>query len=358
MTAKSKSRTRPVLHAATVIALLAGSAYFTIELRKEEQASAPAIQAVTDRPVDSGAVGESGSQNWERLKNPARSVLRDGDGDVLATFTDGARTATLTGPSRTFSEPANTRSKVVTENWVRLMPEEWRKGAEREQWFKEWFKEYYGSEKEDLFAIAFQYGDQAPVKKDADGTPYAGDAAFGPLNPDSVGGSDLRIEQSDFYDYLGQSYTFRNGTTMVAEPAKYRSIDCSGFMRTVFGYRARYPLMATDTSGDGLPRTANGMARSEAGVDIIPLKGVAPADRPSSTDVLQPGDLVFFKLDSRTGQRLDHVGMYLGNDADGHKIFISSREEANGPTMGDKGGTSRLDGNGFYASMLRSAKRL
>ncbi|NUK38903.1 C40 family peptidase [Streptomyces lunaelactis] len=358
MTAKSKSRTRRVLHGATVIALLAGSAYFTIELRKEEQAKAPAIQAVTDKPVDSGAIADDGSQKWERLKNPARSVLRDGDGDVLATFTDGARTATLTGPSRTFTEPANTKSKVVTENWVRLMPEEWRKGSEREQWFKDWFKENYGSKKEDLFAIAFQYGDQAPPKKDADGTQYAGDAAFGPLNPNSTGAGDLRLEESDFYDYLGQSYTFRSGTTLAAEPAKYRAMDCSGFLRTVFGYRARYPLMATDTSGDGLPRTANGMARSKAGVDVIPLKGVAPADRPSSTDVLQPGDLVFFKLDTRTGQRLDHAGMYLGNDADGHKIFISSREEANGPTIGDKGGTSRLDGNGYYASTLRSAKRL
>lgn len=51
MTATSKRRTRPVLHAATVIALLAGSAYFTIELRKEEQAKAPAIQTIVDAPV-------------------------------------------------------------------------------------------------------------------------------------------------------------------------------------------------------------------------------------------------------------------------------------------------------------------
>lgn len=63
-------------------------------------------------------------------------------------------------------------------------------------------------------------------------------------------------------------------------------------------------------------------------------------------------------LDQRTKERLDHVGMYVGHDTDGHKIFISSREEANGPTIGDKGGTSRLDGNGYYAATLRSAKRL
>ncbi|NEB65652.1 hypothetical protein G3I39_00990, partial [Streptomyces fulvissimus] len=63
-------------------------------------------------------------------------------------------------------------------------------------------------------------------------------------------------------------------------------------------------------------------------------------------------------LDARTKERLDHVGMYLGNDSEGHRIFISSREEVNGPTIGDKGGTSRLDGNGYYAKTLRSAKRL
>lgn len=67
---------------------------------------------------------------------------------------------------------------------------------------------------------------------------------------------------------------------------------------------------------------------------------------------------MFFKLDARTGDRLDHTGMYLGNDTEGHKVFISSREEANGPTIGDKGGASRLDGNGYYAAALRSAKRL
>ncbi|MGW2052771.1 C40 family peptidase [Streptomyces sp. NPDC001840] len=359
MSAKSK-RGRPVLHGVTVIALLAGSAYLTVELRKDEQAKAPAVQAITDIPnLKTGAGNTAGEQTWERLKNPDRSVLRGGDGDILASFTDGARTATLTGPSRTFDEPANTSSRVVTENWVRLMPEAWTKGAEKEQWFKDWFKEYYGSEEDDLFAFAFQYVEGAPVKKDDEGVPYAGDASFGPLNPDGSEGNDLRLEESDFYDYLGIPYTFRDGTTKEPQSARYRSIDCSGFIRTVFGYRGRYPLMASDDTGDGLPRTANGMARSKAGVDIIKLSGPEPRyERPKSISVLQPGDLVFFKLDARTKSRLDHTGMYLGTDTDGHQIFISSREEANGPTIGDKGGTSRLDGNGYYAATLRSAKRL
>ncbi|MEV7613861.1 NlpC/P60 family protein [Streptomyces sp. NPDC089799] len=354
----AKRRTRPVLHAVVLTALIAGSAYFTVELRKEEQTKAPAVMSVTDTPNGGGSQGGDGEQKWERLKNPERSVLRDGKGAILATFTDGARTATLTGPSRTFTEPATTKTRVVTTDWVRLMPEEWRQGAEREQWFKDWFKKYFRSEEDDLFAIAFQYGDQAPVKKDASGVPYAGDASFGPLNPNGSMGNDYRLEESDFYDYLGIPYTFRSGAKGQPEKVRYRAMDCSGFVRTVFGYRARFPLMAGDTTGDGLPRTANGMARSRTGVDVIPLKGVGADARPASIDVLQPGDLLFFKLDARTGQRLDHTGIYLGTDTDGHKIFISSREEADGPTIGDKGGTSRLDGNGYYASTLRSAKRL
>ncbi|MFF1417955.1 C40 family peptidase [Streptomyces sp. NPDC058280] len=360
MSATSKKRGRPILHAATVLTLLAGSAYLTVELRKEEQAKAPAVQAITDTPaLKSGSGAQSGEQTWERLQHPSRSVLRGEGGDILATFTDGARSATLTGPSRTFTEPASTKSRVVTENWVRLMPEVWKKGAEKEQWFKDWFKEFFGSEEDDLFAFAFQYLEGAPVKKDDEGVPYAGDASFGPINPDGSEGNDYRLEQSDFYDYLGIPYTFRDGTTMQPETARYRSIDCSGFIRTVFGYRGRYPLMASDTSGDGLPRTANGMARSKAGTDIIKLSGSEPRyERPKSISVLQPGDLVFFKLDARTASRLDHVGMYMGNDTDGHQIFVSSREEVDGPTIGDKGGTSRLDGNGYYASTLRSAKRL
>ncbi|MFJ9348621.1 NlpC/P60 family protein [Streptomyces sp. NPDC101237] len=349
-----KRKGRPVVHTATVLALLAGSAYFTYELRKDEQAKVPAAQTVTDNALQNSG-NATGKQTWERLNDPARSVLRDGKGAIIATFTDGARTATLKGPSRTFTEPANTGTKVITDDWVRLMSEPWTKGAENQQWFKDWFKQYYGSQEDDIFAIAFQYVQGVPVKKDSAGVPYAGDAVFGPYKADGVD----RLEQNDFYDYLGIPYTFRNGTTMSPRPERYRALDCSGFMRMVWGYRSRYPLMASDTLGDGLPRSANGMARSKTGVDIIKLQGPSPwYTRPKNTDMLQPGDLLFFKMDHRTADHIDHVALYLGLDTEGHKVFISSRKEQNGPTIGDAGGVSRIDGNGFYAKLFRSAKRL
>lgn len=357
----AKKKPRPVVSGLVVLGLVATSAYLTVELRKQEAPGVTEVHNVGVLEGDRGSGGGSekkGEARWSRLENPARSVLRGADGQIKAVYTDGARTATLTGPARTFTEPASTSSKVSTTDWVRLMPEPWEKGAEKEQWYKEWYAEYENSKEDDLFAFAFQYVAGAPQKKDEQGLVYAGDADFGPLNPAGAEGGDLRLEQSDFYDYLGVSYPFRDGTIGTPEAMRANALDCSGYIRMVLGYRARYPLRSSDTASDGLPRTANGMARSTEGVDVLPLTGVSADDRPSAIDQLQPGDLVFFKLDARTKERLDHVGMVLGYDTAGHLIFISSREEINGPTIGDVGGVSRLDGNGYYAKTLRSAKRL
>lgn len=357
-----KKKSRPVLSGLVVLVLVATSGYLTLELRKQEEQGVTEVRNVgvldgTRTKADT-AGAERTEARWSRLENPARSVLRDADGQVKAILTDGARTATLKGPARTFAEPASTASKVSTTDWIRLMPKAWTKGAEKSKWFQDWYAAQATSKEDDLFAIAFQYVAGAPQRRDAQGLAFAGDANFGPLNTSGAEGGDLRLEQSDFYDYLGIPYPFRDGKVGTPETMRARSLDCSGYIRMVLGYRARYPLMSSDASGDGLPRTANGMARSGEGADVLPFTGVAAKDRPTSIDQLQPGDLVFFKLDARTGRRLDHVGMVLGHDTEGHLIFVSSREEVNGPTIGDIGGVSRLDGNGYYAKTLRSAKRL
>ncbi|MER8234197.1 hypothetical protein ACIRQY_18145 [Streptomyces sp. NPDC101490] len=354
-----KKTSRPLLSGLVVLGLVATSGYLTLELRKQEDRGVTEVRnmGVLDGARKPGAKA-TGEERWSRLENPARSVLRGGDGGIKAVLTDGARTAKLTGPGRTFAEPTSTASKVSTTDWVRLMPKVWSEGAEKQKWFQEWYAEFADSKEDDLFAIAFQYVAGAQERKDKEGVSFAGDANFGPLNTTGAEGGDLRLEQSDFYDYLGLSYPFRDGNVGKPETKRARSLDCSGYLRMVLGYRARYPLMSSDKSGNGLPRTANGMARSGEGTDVLPLTGVSAQDRPTTIDLLQPGDIVFFKLDARTGQRLDHVGMVLGHDTEGHLIFVSSREEVNGPTIGDLGGVSRLDGNGYYAKTLRSAKRL
>ena len=80
--------------------------------------------------------------------------------------------------------------------------------------------------------------------------------------------------------------------------------------------------------------------------------------RPTDLDRLDVGDLVFFDADTKDGPKLDHVGMYLGIDASGAHRFISSRKTVNGPTLGDAGGPSILDGTAKYARRFRGARRL
>jgi hypothetical protein len=73
---------------------------------------------------------------------------------------------------------------------------------------------------------------------------------------------------------------------------------------------------------------------------------------------LDIGDLGFFDADAGDGPQLDHAGMYLGVDREGAPRFLSSRKTADGPTLGDAGGTSVLDGTGHYAKAFRAVRRL
>jgi hypothetical protein len=296
-----------------------------------------------------------GGYRFDRLSHPNRTVAYDSDGQSLATFTDGARTVVFNGPVRTFSEPKTTSAVVRTDAWVRLAPQPWSAGSETSQWFAEWFPNALIDRSPDVLAVGMEYVDGAPAQH-ADGVRYAGDAGFGPLNPDWRPGtrSDRRDEESDFYDYLGVRWKFPDGVEESPEERRYGSVDCSGFIRLVYGYRLGFPLRSDNDSGGELPRRAFAMATAGPGVTIIRDRGAQATD----VGALQPGDLVFFEIDDRNGSELDHAGIVLGLDQAGHPRFLSSREEANGPTLGDLGGTSRLDGSGFYAKGLRSAKRL
>jgi cell wall-associated NlpC family hydrolase len=305
------------------------------------------------RPVGPVASGEptvaSSSLIFERLTAPPRTVLRDGSGAVVATFTDGARTVVINGPKRTFREPQATQATVNTSAWVRLAPQPWQAGDERAAWFDPWFREASRDTSPDVLEIATQYMIGAPAQKDEKGVRFRGDAAFGPVKPTGVG----RQEQSDFYDYLGMDWSFPDGVQESRDQSRYGAVDCSGFLRLVFGYRMGMPLLGTNTPGPGLPRRAYAIAESGPGVLLVPNK----LTRATNYGVLQPGDLVFFEVEDGPDQ-LDHGGIYLGQDDRGHHRFISSRERIDGPTMGDVGGTSLLDDGGHYSNAWRAARRL
>jgi cell wall-associated NlpC family hydrolase len=96
------------------------------------------------------------------------------------------------------------------------------------------------------------------------------------------------------------------------------------------------------------------MANRAPGVLVVPSSTRQVTD----FSVLAVGDLLFFNADPGDGSQIDHVGIYLGRDTKGHHRFVSSRKRADGPTMGDIGGRSIVDGDGLYARAFRAARRL
>lgn len=261
----------------------------------------------------------------------------------LATFTIGSQTATVRGAERTFAE-AGAADRVTHNVWVRILPSPFA-GTVNEQWLSEAMQDT----SPDMLAIAMEYMSGAPKLTDASGRVYAGDAEYGPLNPDGT-----RQEGSDFNDYLGIPYSYPD-TVDNPEAAQLGSLDCSGYIRMIWGYRTGMPLTnSSDPRADGIPRRAVQMYDSQVGSTTIERSSSAQ----SSLAQLQPGDLVFQDASTDDGTAIDHVGMYLGKDTAGNYRFVSSRKTANGPTMGDIGGKSILNGSGLYAKSFVAAKRL
>ncbi|HEV7976350.1 C40 family peptidase [Amycolatopsis sp.] len=306
------------------------------------------LGGVTAVSASGSDASNPGSYSYERVENPARTLVRQASGPLIATLTDGSRTVMLAGPSRTFREPKFTTVEVTTTAWVRLAPQPWAAGAEKAEWFRTWLAKSAGDTSPDIFAVAMQYIDSAAAVTNAKKLRVAGDATFG---PDSGEG---RLERSDFYDFLGVNWDFPDKVTEAASSERYGSLDCSGFVRMVYGYRAGYPLRGSNTAGPGLPRRAWAMSQLGPGTPIIADSG----QRTLAYAALQPGDLLFFNLDPFDGPQIDHVGIYLGIDDEGHHRVLSSRQVANGPTFGDTGGKSLIDQGGKYSLAFRAAKRI
>ena len=240
----------------------------------------------------------------------------------LASFTVGAHTVLLRGPPRRFREAGHV---VAHAAWVRVLPEPFGERNIDPDWLAKALAANAGNEP-DVLAIAMQ---------------YIGDAAsYGPL----IG--DTREEGSDFNDYLGVAWQYPDEPTDPPEQRQLGCMDCSGYVRMVYGYRSKMALCrAPRDDRAAIPRRAHEMASHAPGVKI-------------PRDDAAPGDLVFFDADAGDGPQIDHVGIYMGRDTKGHRRFLSSRKRADGPTMGDTGGKSILDGDGLYASAFRKVRRL
>ncbi len=330
---------RRVTHVLASVAVLAIAV--TTCVTAQTAAAKPRRTTTTTTAATTVALpGTTGVIREERLAGPDRVVVRD-DLGVVATLTIGARTVTLRGPKRTFAE-STTTATVASTTWVRLLDQPF-PGAVDYSWLARRLED----RTPDVLATAQQYVTGAPTRIDADGQRYAGDASYGPLQADGT-----RAEGSDFNDYLGVAWTYG---TYVDEPEtdQYGAMDCSGYVRTVLGYRSGIP-MSLKSDGVRLPRRAVQMLDSAPGVVVVPNSGA----RPTSTAKLLPGDLVFFDASTDDGTLVDHVGIYLGSDSAKAPRFVSSRKKADGPTLGDLGGRSTLTGTGLYATSFRAVRRV
>ena len=170
--------------------------------------------------------------HYVRAEDPPRTLVLDEAGATVATLTDGAHTGVFSGPSRTFEELDATDATVTTRGWVRVAPLPWRLGGEHDVALGRWLTNSLSDRSLDVVGVAMQYRRHTPDLFDAQGIRYAGRAFFGPV----IDGE--RVSDSDFTDYLGKSWTYADGVVRQPDPVRKDSLDCSGFLRIVFGYRS------------------------------------------------------------------------------------------------------------------------
>lgn len=273
--------------------------------------------------------------------NPTTRVISDSTGSWIATYTYGSRTVTLAGPKRTFTEET-AAAPVTSSTYVRLLPQPYSGTVD-----EGWLAAAKTDTSPDLLAVAAQYLQGSPGIRDTSGLLIASDAGYGPLQPDGT-----RREGADFNDYLGIPWDYPD-TTDKPESDEHGYMDCSGFVRMVFGYRGGVP-MTLNTAPDRLPRRSYQMLQAAPGTMVYQDKST----QLKTFDRINPGDLVFFDAEDDAAGQIDHVGIYLGQDEAGRHRFISSRKSANGPTMGDTNGRSILDGTGYYAKSFRAVRRI
>ena len=319
----SRGRRIRLTVAGLILALTAGAGFFGVVERTRTNAAAdPYVMT--------------------RLTAPDRTTVSDRQGHWLATFTNQARTVQVAGAARTFSEARTTRASVTHDTWIRILPRPFDGTVDQA-----WLTRELADTSPDILAIAMQYIYKAP-RTLVGGQAIAGDASYGP----EVAGR--RKEGSDFSDYLGVPWIY-GGIVDPPEAAQINAMDCSGYMRMVWGYRGGMRLGGPHdaASSEAIPRRAYEIQAEAPGIIITPDTHTQVKD----FSKLAIGDIVFFDGSTNDGQRIDHNGMYLGRDTKGHYRFISSRKSADGPTMGDVGGSSILDGYGHYALAYRSERR-
>ncbi|MEV0446391.1 hypothetical protein [Streptomyces sp. NPDC050600] len=240
---------------------------------------------------------------------------------------------------------------IAHDTWVRVLPEpfdgSWTPAVEQR------VRAWAGDLSPDALSYAAMFLPYAPDVTDParQGARVLGKARYS--DPDAVTGE--RTVGADFQEYLGISWTFPGLPARAPEAPFLGCLDCSGFVRMVYGFHMGLPLLHEKAAPDhrGLPRTSTAQAKDGPGVKIADGGTAAPA-----LDGLRIGDTVFFDADTDP-ESGGHIGIYAGVDQHGFRRFFSSRKTPNGPTLADVGGRSVLNGTAgeTYTDKLRVIRR-
>ncbi len=284
----------------------------------------------------------------------------------VARFTAGAYTVHMTGPSRTFTWGNPVAVTLSSTSWVRTMAKPFDPAMTKSS-LSSWLNaaravncaEPTGTP--DIIGIAFQYVEGKPD-----------DAGYD--------------RGADFNDFLGLSWLPLDASLQLADPLELGKLDCSGFMRLVWGHRTNfiYNLTASkiplsfNAYANALPRESWDIYANGPGKVIVPFRlaptggSSANAGAPTAAELaaLQVGDLVFFDASCdydvaspscvNNVSAISHLGTYVGKDSGGRYRFISSRSSSDGPTIGNTSGWSVFDANPtsmFYPKRFRAARR-
>lgn len=287
-----------------------------------------------------------GGYQFETTTRLEQTIVREQTGRQVAVLTVGARTVVVSGSPRTFRE-RTTPATVTTLDSVRVGPQPFRPELLADDGYAQWLAREVSVPAVDVLDVACQYVTGAPQLVDPAGVVYASDAGYGSGSTDAGAGA-------DFFAYLGRPWTWADGKSTVPDPRFLRQLDCSGFVRLVYGYWMGIPVYRVNTPVGGLPRSSWAIA---AQASVVVTQGPDAARPPASVEGILAGDLVFFALHDTAPEQISHVGIYLGVDSYGGRRFVSSRLQADGPTFGDVGGKSTLDG-AFFGPRLRKVVRL
>lgn len=318
---------------------------------------AVAIARQYDEPVARAAVREAQRAatlapvdfTTTRQTGPDRTIISK-DGKTLAVLTDGCQTGVFYGPERRFPNPNDGPTEVVTSAYVHVLQSPYAAGDEISLSIAGLIHD--PTIQPDVFEVATEYLDGAPRMVDQERMIVAGQAGYGQEGEDGGG---LQIG-ADFHDYLGKDWTTPSGAVRTADPAEYQKLDCSGYVRMIYGYRLGIAIGLNEADGS-IPRTSKNQAATGPGIIIADGDGThitMPANA-------LPGDLVFFdKTPGLSG--VHHVGIVFG-DAAGNLRMIHSAPGADGPTFGNWQSTigatltSRLTGTGYYATGITTIRR-